>query len=115
MKIYKKSISEPWFSLINMDKKKIEGRLNRGDFKKMKTGDIVIFYNNSDVYRETKCVIEKITKYNNFREYLLDSTIEKCLPAITNMNDAIDIYYKYYKREDELKYGCIAIEIKPIL
>ena len=80
----------------------------------MKTGDIVIFYNNSDIYRETKCIIKKITKYNNFKEYLLDNTIKNCLPTIENTDDGVDIYYKYYTKEDESKYGCVAIEIEQI-
>lgn len=113
MTIYKKSISEPWFSLICVGKKNIEGRLNKGDFKKMEVGDVIFFYNNDfDIYREVECIITKITKYDNFRKYLINSNIKKCLPTIENINDGINIYYKYYTREDEIKYGCVAIKIK---
>jgi hypothetical protein len=35
MFIYEKNLSEPWFSLIKLRIKKVEGRLNKGDFANM--------------------------------------------------------------------------------
>ena len=55
---YKKHLSEPWFSLINLKNKTIEGRLNKGDFKLMNVGDKITFYNDDFHHRE--CVV-KIT------------------------------------------------------
>ena len=34
--LYTKNLSEPWFTLIKLGLKKCEGRLNKGDFAKMK-------------------------------------------------------------------------------
>ena len=34
--IYEKNLSEPWFSLIKLGLKTVEGRLNKGDFKELK-------------------------------------------------------------------------------
>ena len=39
---YKKHLSEPWFSLVKLNIKTIEGRLIKGDFSKMKINDIII-------------------------------------------------------------------------
>jgi ASC-1-like (ASCH) protein len=38
---YNKSVSEPWFSLISLGIKSIEGRLDKGDFQNMAIGDLV--------------------------------------------------------------------------
>ena len=43
MEKYTLSVDEPWFSLISLGLKTIEGRLNKGLFKKMEIGDIVKF------------------------------------------------------------------------
>jgi ASC-1-like (ASCH) protein len=43
MTTYTKHLSEPWFSLIKIGSKKCEGRLNKGDFSKMKKGDYILF------------------------------------------------------------------------
>lgn len=36
VKLYRKNIGEPWFSLIAVGCKTIEARLNQGDWKKAK-------------------------------------------------------------------------------
>lgn len=40
-KNYTETISEPWFSLISLGLKTVEGRKNKGRFKEMKIGDII--------------------------------------------------------------------------
>ena len=62
---YKKHLSEPWFSLIKVGQKKCEGRLNKGDFSKMKKDDILQFENNDFGFaRSFTCKITSIRKYN---------------------------------------------------
>jgi ASC-1-like (ASCH) protein len=43
---YTETVSEPWFTLISMGLKSVEGRKNKGRFKEMKVGDIVAWTNN---------------------------------------------------------------------
>lgn len=38
---YLEHVSEPWFSLILLGLKTVEGRLNKGRFHDMKEGDII--------------------------------------------------------------------------
>lgn len=37
----RKRVSEPWFTLIGMGLKQVEGRLNKGDFARLETGDVI--------------------------------------------------------------------------
>lgn len=115
MSEYTKNLSEPWFSLIKLGIKKCEGRLKKGDFAEIKKGDYIKFENNDFGFeRNFRVKITSIHNYNSFEEYLLNETLEKCLPGIDTIEEGVSIYYKYYKKEDEDTYKIIAIRIKVI-
>ena len=112
---YTKHLSEPWFSLIKLGIKKCEGRLKKGDFAEIKKSDYIKFENNEFGFeRNFRVIITSIHNYNSFEEYLLNETLEKCLPGIDTIEQGINIYYKYYKKDDEDKYKIIAIRLKVI-
>jgi len=105
MSIYEKNLSEPWFSLIKFRIKTVEGRLNRGDFANMQIGDIIIFTNNElDFERKFQIEIKNILYYDNFQTYLENESLDRCLPTIDTIENGLKIYYKYYKKQDELEY-----------
>jgi len=115
MKLYTKNLSEPWFSLIKLGIKKCEGRLNKDDFSNMVKGDCILFVNNDFGFsRSFRCKITSIRKYNSFKDYLKNETLERCLPGIDTIEDGINIYYKYYKKEDEDLYKIVAIRLRVI-
>ena len=115
MTTYTKHLSEPWFSLIKLGLKKCEGRLNKGDFNVMKKGDYIIFENNDfSIPRKFKCKITSIHDYDTFEEYLESETLERCLPGIDSINEGLGIYYKYYSKDDELKYKIKGIRLKVV-
>jgi ASC-1-like (ASCH) protein len=110
---YTKNVSEPWFTLIKLGLKTVEGRLNKGDFANFKPDDIVIF-TNSDFGKERRVQtqIKAINKYATFGEYLVAEKMSKCLPGIDDLTDGIAVYRKYFTEEDEKKYGILAIQLK---
>ena len=61
---------------------------------------------------ETKVLY--INKYNNFRDLLNKETIQKVLPNMTNIENGVEIYHKYYTSEDENKYNVLAIGLETI-
>ena len=112
---YDKHLSEPWFSLIKLGIKTCEGRLNKGDFLKMKVNDTIKFFNEDFTFKRSYSVkITKITKYNTFENYLRGKTLKKTLPGINTIKDGLQIYYQYYSKEDEKKFKIIAIDIEVI-
>ena len=108
-----KNISEPWFSLIKVGLKTVEGRLNKGDFMSLNRGDILIITNTElGFMREYKIKITSIHNYKTFSEYLEKEKLEKCLPGIDTIDEGVKVYYKYYSKSDEEKYKIIAIRFR---
>jgi ASC-1-like (ASCH) protein len=114
---YIEHLSEPWFSLMNLGLKTVEGRKNKGKWKDMKIGEIIEWYNSDFLERKfTTRVIGKST-YSTFREYLENEGLDRCLPGINpdyGMEHALSVYYKYFTKEDEVEYGVVAIRLEKI-
>ena len=111
--ILNKEISEPWFSLIKVGLKTVEGRLNKGEFMTLKKGDSIIIFNKElGFMREYEIKITSIHKYKTFSEYLEKEKLEKCLPGIDTIEEGVKVYYKYYSKIDEEKYKIIAIRFR---
>lgn len=115
-KLLTKNISEPWFSLIKVGLKTVEGRLNKGDFASLIKGDCIKFVNTEELgfMRNYTIKITSIHKYTSFKEYLEKEKLEKCLPGIDTIEDGVKVYYKYYSKEEEEKYKIVAIRFKII-
>ena len=114
-KTYTKSVGEPWFSLIKLGLKSVEGRLNKGEFSKFKKNDIVVWTNNDfGNLRSVKTKIKSIRKYKTFNDYLSKEGLEKCLPGIDTIKDGENVYYKYYSKENEEEFGILAIRLQII-
>ena len=111
---YVEHLSEPWFTLIGLGLKTVEGRRNKGKFKEMKVGDI-IQWTNDDF--DNRTVLTKITKkeeYNTFSEYLSNEGLENCLPGMPSLEHGLSVYFKYFTKEDEKEFGVIAIHLELI-
>lgn len=107
-------VTEPWFSLILLGLKTVEGRKNRGLFKDMRIGDTVVWTNDSIMPRSVQTRITGKAVYPTFREYLETERLDKCLPGVTEMNDGLSIYYKYFTKEEEKEFGVVAIRLELI-
>ena len=105
------SVNNIYFNYIKNNKKTIEGRLNTGKFSTFKKGDKLKIVNGDD-YIIVK--IRKIKKYLSFEEYLSQEGLKRTLPNIKTIKDGINIYYNFYTKENEDKYGILAIYIKKI-
>jgi ASC-1-like (ASCH) protein len=104
MTTYEKNLSEPCLSLVKFNIKTIEGRLDKGEFKNMNINDFILFTNNELGFeRKILIKIRDISYYENFKYYLEKEKLEKCLSGIYNIENVLSIYYKYYKKNDEIR------------
>jgi ASC-1-like (ASCH) protein len=110
---YTETLSEPWFSLILLGLKTVEGRKNKGRFKDMKVGDIVEWTNDDFMSRSVLTKITGKAEYPTFKEYLEKEGLDKCLPGMEKfgIDHGLSVYYKYYTKEDEKEFGVVAIKI----
>ena len=111
---YSKHLSEPWFSLVSVGLKTVEGRLNKGDFAKMKVGDIIEWHNEDFLPRSVLTEITETVNYPSFTVYLETEGLDKCLPGMPSLEHGLSVYYKYFSKEDESTYGINAIKLKVI-
>jgi ASC-1-like (ASCH) protein len=111
---FSEHLSEPWFSLISLGLKTVEGRKNKGRFKDMQIGNIVEWYNEDFLKRSILTKIVGKEEYNTFEEYLENEGLDKCLPGIPTMEHGLSVYFKYFTKEDEKEYGVVAIRIELI-
>jgi len=109
----KKHLSQPWFDYIKSGEKTIEGRLNKDFWSNINIDDIIIWYNDdNNCYNSFKTRIIKKNIYKSFSDYLENEDLNKCLPNINNINDGLNIYYQYYNKDDENKYGIVALYLE---
>jgi|SRR5690554_5956786 len=108
MKLY----SEP-FQKIKAGTKTHELRLNDEKRQKIKIGDKIMFSNISDLSQKLLVIVENLHYFSSFNEMYKNIPLDKC--GYNKEQDAsyLDMY-DYYQRDDEKKYGVLAIEIKRI-
>ena len=110
--LFNENVSEPWFSLISLGLKVVEGRKNKGRFKDMKVGDVIEWTNNDFFPRKVLTRIIGKATYKTFHEYLKTEGLDKCLPGVHTIQEGENIYYKYYTKEDEREFGVVAIRLE---
>lgn len=111
---YVEHVSKPWFTLISLGLKTVEGRKNKGRFKDMQVGEIIEWRNDDFMPRSIQTRIIRKAVYNTFKEYLTTEGLDKCLPSIPTLEHGLSVYYKYFTKEDEAQYGVVAIELQLI-
>jgi ASC-1-like (ASCH) protein len=114
--IYKEHLSEPWFSLISLGLKTCEGRLHKHRFQTYKVGDIVMWFN--DDFGKTRFVMTEITRtyvMETFKDFLTDNFhggLKDALPGMPSLSHGLQVYQKYFTKEDEKKYGVVSFDLK---
>lgn len=53
-----------------------------------------------------------IREYPSFKVMLLNEPIDNVLPGISEIDEALSIYRRFYSEDEERKFGVVAIEIR---
>jgi len=99
------NIQEPYFGFILNGSKTIEGRLNKGKFLDIKIGDTLKINNNAEFIVVAKNI------YSSFKDMITVEGLKNVTPDVDNIDEAVAVYYKFYAKEDEQKYGVVGIKI----
>jgi ASC-1-like (ASCH) protein len=103
------NVQEPYYSFIINGQKIVEGRLNKGKFASIQKGDILVLAPEKIEFE----VIEK-NIYKSFMEMIKSEGVGNVIPDKTSIEEATNVYYKFYTKEQEKEFGVAAIKIKRI-
>ncbi|MFH1187742.1 MAG: ASCH domain-containing protein [bacterium] len=109
MNIISINVQEPYHSFILNGKKIVEGRLNKGKFASINIGDIIEMEPEKIQFNVVKKNI-----YSDFKSMLKKEGIKNVIPNKQTLEEAADVYYKFYTKEQENEFGVVAIKIKRI-
>ena len=101
------NMQEPYKTFVLKGIKTVEGRLNKGKFARIKVGDVLEIKTEDIKFY----VIEK-NVYSSFREMLEVEGIENVIPDKDNIDDAVNVYYKFYTKAQEKKFKVVAIKLQ---
>jgi ASC-1-like (ASCH) protein len=100
----------PYFEQIRDRIKTIEGRLARGKWLQMKVGDYIDVHRSS--FDEKVTVrIEKIALYPSFKDMIEAEGVEKVIPHVHTVTEAVQAYRGFYSKEEEGESGVLALHI----
>lgn len=101
---------DPWFSYLRRGIKPVEGRKNTPAYQDIKVGDKINFSNGKDSFMAD---VVEIRTYSSLEQYLEDVSIEKALPGVKSLQEALDIYHQWSTEEKIRQYGFLGIFVKP--
>ena len=96
MSMYTITIKTQAFNNIKSGTKKIEGRLYRDIFTKIKIGDTIIFHDKLNDEKLSK-IIKKLVIFDSFEMFLNSYPLENILPSKKNIEEGIKHYNEIYK------------------
>lgn len=107
---YQMNLKPSPFQTIKNGQKVVEMRLNKNGREKIKPGDFIVF-NNEQNEEKIKVTVTSVSKFSSFEELYknFDKKDLGYLPdQIADPNDMLI----YYKKEDIIRFGVLAIGIK---
>ncbi len=85
--------------------------MQTNEFSHLAINDILVFHNSDFGFeREYTVKVTKINKYNSFSDYLQAEGLANCLPGIDSIEEGLQVYYKYFTKEDEQLHKILAIK-----
>jgi len=98
-------VQEPFLSLIKSGQKKVEGRLAKEKYLNLKKGDLIRI-------NDAEVEVVGVSEYKSFKDMITMEGIKNVIPNAKSLEEAINVYYKFYSKEDENSFGVVGISIK---
>lgn len=101
-----------YFSDIKAGRKSVEIRLNDNKRKRIKTGDTIEFISVPDEEETLKVKVTKLEQFSSFRKLYESIPFEKMGCSGWTMKEMLEGTYEIYTKEQEEKFGALAITIE---
>ena len=102
------------FVAIKSGKKTIEVRLNDEKRQKFNVGDFIELSKRPELVDKITVKIIALFHYDTFEELIKNQPIDKMCSTKMAEKEFLDGMSEYYSKEQELKYGILAIELQLI-
>jgi ASC-1-like (ASCH) protein len=99
-----------YLNFIKSGQKKVEVRINSGQFKNVKIGDTIKFFNRTD---EVTCEVTSTEVFKDFRTLLEKAGVENVIPGCKSIDEGNRLINSIPTFQERCKRnGCIALGIK---
>lgn len=98
-------VQEPYLSFIKSGKKTVEGRLGKDKYLNLRKGDLIKI-------NDMEVEIVSVEKYSTFKDMLIAVGFKNAIPDAGSLEDAVNVYYRFYSKDDEKIFGVVGIHIK---
>ena len=107
-------LSPKYFEYMQNGTKVIEIRLNDEKRKDIKIGDRIIFQKEPELKEEIITDVEELIFKNNFEELIESLDVLEYASKNETKETYLQDLYKFYKKEQEDKYGVVGIRIRKL-
>ncbi|CAE7536471.1 unnamed protein product [Symbiodinium natans] len=105
-------IMRKYLEQIRRGQKTVEGRINSGQFRRYREGDMVTFINQN---QRVPCRITGIQVYWSFKEMLEGEGVGNCLADVSDVDVGVDIYHRIPSFEQRARQsGILAIRLQKL-
>lgn len=102
-----------YYDKIKSGEKIYEVRLFDEKRQLMHTGDTLIIKKEPLLNEEITCKITKLLRFNSFKEMATSLPLNFVgFDLSSTTKDVIKLYYSFYSKQDEQKYGVVAIKVQ---
>ncbi len=103
-RIHEVTIHKVWEEEIAAGRKKVEGRLWRGRFRRILRGDKLRL-------GSVEAIVRAVVWYPSFRAMLVGEGVEAVVPGARNREEAMKVYRQIYSEDEEKRYGVVAFRL----
>lgn len=111
---YIMKLNPKYFEYMKNGTKEIEIRLNDDKRKNLKIGDEIIFQKEPELKEELYTTVEKLFVEKSFEDAIMNLEIQQYADQKETRENFLKDLYKFYTKEQENKYGVIAIKVRKV-
>ena len=100
------------FDIVQDGIKDVEVRLNDEKRRKLSVGDRLVFISRENYIDKITAIVKKLVYFKDFVEVTNTYEMKRIYLENTSLVEYLQLMSKFYSKEDQEKYGVVAIEFE---
>lgn len=100
------------FDIVSEGVKDVEVRLNDEKRRQLKVGDKLIFISRGNYTDQITATVKKLVYFKDFIEVTKAYEMKRIYLEDTTLEEYLELMNKFYSKEEQKKYGVVAIEFE---